>query len=233
MAEQPMEFGEDAQAPIMPAFNHRESLKSDLVQQFTEDDYNKAKNQYLADMNNMHDQMKDVTLDTQIPTEMESDRQQQFSVTNPMKVQKHIKYTVKGVDGDGPFEEVRRFSEFYALRNMLMLRWPGIYVPAIPEKKAWGNKDDKFVEERRALLEKFLKECAKYDYILNSREFKIFARDKGEIDRVLNMMPKQTPLQILEKYRQNFTIHEEIPSATVLEYKEKIKNFQEFTKKAI
>ena len=35
-----------------------------------------------------------------------------------------------------------------------------------------GNKDEKFVEERRALLERFLREIAQYDYLIESKEFK-------------------------------------------------------------
>lgn len=132
----------------------------------------------------------------------------QFRVFNPIKVSGHIKYTVSGVDADGPFEETRRFSEFYALREALAQRWPGVYIPAIPEKKMMGNKDDKFVEERRALLERFMKELAKFDYLTQSKEFKVFAREKGEIDKILGAMLRQTPLQILEKYRQHFNINE-------------------------
>ena len=47
----------------------------------------------------------------------------------------HIKYTVVGVDSDGSFTEARRFREFNALRETLVARWPGIYIPALPEKK--------------------------------------------------------------------------------------------------
>lgn len=65
------------------------------------------------------------------------------------------------------------------------------------------------MEERRSLLERFMKEIAKYDYIIYSKEFKIFARGKGEIDKVLQSLPKQTPMQVLEKYRLNFKINEE------------------------
>jgi len=54
-----------------------------------------------------------------------------------------------------------------------------------------------------------LKECAKYDYIIYSKEFKVFARGKGEVDKVLQSLPKQTPLQVLEKYRLNFQINED------------------------
>ena len=46
------------------------------------------------------------------------------------------------------------------------------------------------MEERRSLLERFRKEVAKYDYIIYSKEFKIFARGKGEVDKVLFALPK-------------------------------------------
>lgn len=132
-----------------------------------------------------------------------------FTVTNPIKSAGHIKYTVTGVDIDGNFEEVRRFRDFFALKNGLTFRWPGIYIPALPEKKLVGNIDEKFVEERRNLLERFMKELAKYDYLTNSKEFKIFARDKGDLDKILNNLVKQTPMQVLEKYRLNFTVEED------------------------
>lgn len=67
--------------------------------------------------------------------EEEDPKSKIFSVSNPVKSGGHIKYTVNGVDSDGQFEEMRRFREFYALRNVLVQRWPGIYIPAIPEKK--------------------------------------------------------------------------------------------------
>lgn len=53
-----------------------------------------------------------------------------------------------------------------------------------------GNKDDKFVEERRALLERFMKELAKFDYLTQSREFKVFSRERGDIEKILGMMIK-------------------------------------------
>jgi hypothetical protein len=120
-----------------------------------------------------------------------------FSVTNPVKVGSVIKYTVVGQDAEGRFETQRRFNEFYTLRKCLVTRWPGCYVPCIPEKgnvsvdvsqsnplnwKIAGNSDGIFIEERRLLLERFLRELAKYDFIIESKEFKIFSRGPGEID---------------------------------------------------
>ncbi len=128
---------------------------------------------------------------------------------------------------------MRRYSEFYALRIALCGRWPGIYIPAIPEKKAVGNKEGEFVEERRSLLELFLKQCAKYEYIINSCEFKIFARESGEIDRMLKMLPAQSPVQILEKYRKTFTIDESLDTEKVTTYKENLKEFKAFLLKAM
>lgn len=103
-----------------------------------------------------------------------------------MKQSSHIKYTVTGVDSEGPFEEMRRFKEFYALKVALAARWPGVYIPALPEKKLVGNKDEKFIEERRSLLERFMKEIAKFDYLTHSKEFKTFTRERGDIEKLLS-----------------------------------------------
>jgi sorting nexin-1/2 len=96
-----------------------------------------------------------------------------------------------------------------------------------------GKNDEQFVEERRVLLERFMKEIAKYDYIVFSKEFKVFARGKGEIDKVLFALPKQTPMQVLEKYRLNFKINEEQEEAEIHKYKERIMIFQNYLKKVI
>jgi len=109
-----------------------------------------------------------------------------FSVTNPVKIGGTIKYAVKGEDSQGEFEVVRRFNEFFALYTSLVERWPGCYIPCIPEKKAinvdtsasnqadWtvgSTKDGAFVEMRRALFERFIREMAKFPYLIESKEF--------------------------------------------------------------
>jgi len=49
-------------------------------------------------------------------------------------------------------------------------------VPSIPPKKAVGNKDVIFIVERRYFLERFLKQMSQFSILLNSEEFRIFAR---------------------------------------------------------
>lgn len=122
--------------------------------------------------------------------EPEDPRVQKFTVTNPTKAAGHTKYTVTGIDDEGEFKENRRFREFHALSIVLRTRWPGCYIPAIPEKKLLNNNDAQFIEDRRQLLERFIKEIAKFDYIVFSKEFKVFARGTGEIDKVLSSLPK-------------------------------------------
>lgn len=142
-------------------------------------------------------------------------------------------YTVTGIDDEGEFTDSRRFREFHALGQVLRTRWPGCYIPSIPEKKIMKKNNEDVVMERRELLERFMKEISKYDYIVFSKEFKLFARGKGEIDKVLFALPKQTPMQVLEKYRINFKIDEELDSISLHSYKTEIEAFILYLKKAI
>ena len=58
----------------------------------------------------------------------------------------------------------------------MAINYPGIYVPALPPKKAVGNKDIEFVIERRYFLERFFMQLSEIDYLQNTEEMKIFAR---------------------------------------------------------
>lgn len=99
-----------------------------------------------------------------------------LSDTAGLKIGKVVKFTISGNDSEGVFSVQRRYKEFLALKEALNQNWPGCYVPAIPEKQFIGDKEDGFIEERRMLLERFVRECAKYEFIIESREFKIFSR---------------------------------------------------------
>lgn len=193
----------------MPSYSHQQepehkAASENPYQASSSSKSQESSSQLLSDLGKMKvedvSQLEDLGTDPKLAA---------FSVTKPVKVAGHIRYTVTGVDSDGPFEESRRYKEFYALRQTLAQRWPGIYIPAIPEKKLVGNNDDAFLEERRHLLERFMKECGRLDYVTHSKEFKIFARDKGDIEKILANQGRVTPMQILERYRLNFNIDED------------------------
>ena len=83
------------------------------------------------------------------------------------------------------------------------------------------------------MLERFMKELARFDYLVNSKEFKIFAREKGDIEKILNALMKQTPMQILEKYRVNFKIEEDTDANGLQKCKEVIMDFQSYLRKVV
>lgn len=161
----------------------------------------------------------------------EEDNDSPFSVTHPVKGS-HVSYTVKGIDDDGPFEGSRRYNDFYFLRNALVSRWPGVYFPPIPPKKKVGNKEHKFLEERRYFLQRFLRNLAKIDFITTSEEFKIFSRSSADIEKSLSHLPKPTPDHILSRFQMSFKPNINHTEQNIL-FKATISEFQLFSSKIL
>lgn len=65
-----------------------------------------------------------------------NERFREFKVTKPVLKEGTYTYTVEGYTKDGPFSVSKRYSDFDKLRTLLVLRWPGFYIPSLPEKKA-------------------------------------------------------------------------------------------------
>ena len=139
---------------------------------------------------------------------MDESSEQCFACTHPQNKSGHIVYKCKGSDAQGMWEGDRRYNEFHKLHEKLDQRWPGIPLPMLPPKKAIGNKDIKFINERRFYLERFLKKMSAFDYILNSQEFQVFSRPNGDIEKLLGAVPKSATIQIVEKYRSVLGIEE-------------------------
>jgi hypothetical protein len=118
-------------------------------------------------------------------------------------------YKCKGSDSQGLWEGDRRYNEFFKLFEKLEARWPGIPLPLLPPKKSIGNKDIKFINERRFYLERFLKKMSAYDFILNSQEFYCFSRPKGDIEKILGAIPKASSAEVVTKYKDilNIQVH--------------------------
>ena len=98
----------------------------------------------------------------------EDTRESEFQCINPQNVGGHIAYTCKGTDSTGAWEGQRRYNEFFVLHSKLQQRWPGIPIPSVPPKKAIGNKDLKFINERRFYLERFLKKMSQFEFMIES-----------------------------------------------------------------
>ena len=88
----------------------------------------------------------------------------------------HHKYRVSGIDPKTkqPFSVMRRLRHFYALRECLVYKFPALYVPPLPKKKAVNNLADETIQLRVFLLSRFIKQLSLCPYILDSDEFHIF-----------------------------------------------------------
>ena len=132
------------------------------------------------------------------------ERMEKFTVNNPKKMKSNkflststitgggmvTTYTVKGVDDEGEFEISRRYRVFFALFLVFKTRWPGCFLPQLPEKNFVDNDSMEFIMDRMVMLERWLKDLSKYDHYIYSPEFKIFSRSKGfDVDKQLKEMP--------------------------------------------
>lgn len=61
----------------------------------------------------------------------------------------------------------------------------------------------------------------------------MFTRGVGEVINALEKLTKQKPSEILEKYRQNFKIDEDVENSTMNAYRDRINNFSAFLRKAL
>uniref|UniRef100_A0AAY5L334 PX domain-containing protein n=1 Tax=Esox lucius TaxID=8010 RepID=A0AAY5L334_ESOLU len=98
-------------------------------------------------------------------------------------------------DGHNPAPDSlwRRYSEFELLRNYLLVTYPFIVVPPLPEKRAefvWhklsaDNLDPDFVERRRVGLENFLLRVASHSVLSNDKILYHFLTEEHEWKEVV------------------------------------------------
>lgn len=100
---------------------------------------------------------------------------------------------------------IRRFSDFFALREKLVERWPGVFIPSIPPKKAVGNLDPKNVDHRMRLLNDFCYKLSQYPFLMNSEEVQLFQSATGDCGKSISALSKMSYADILQKYQSTFT----------------------------
>eukprot|EP00744_Colponema_vietnamica_P005995 GILI01008733.1.p1 GENE.GILI01008733.1~~GILI01008733.1.p1 ORF type:complete len:550 (-),score=211.34 GILI01008733.1:223-1770(-) len=73
------------------------------------------------------------------------------------------------------FSVVRRFKDFEWLQAELTEKFPGVFVPPLPEKQlVVGRFSQEFIESRRRLLEKFLMRVSQHEDLRFSSDLKSF-----------------------------------------------------------
>lgn len=114
-------------------------------------------------------------------------------------------YIIKGVDKNGDINVCRRFSEFHALRTALVKRWPGCFIPSIPDKKFVNKNDKEEVEKRERYLNDFLHKIAHIPHLYNSEEFQAFIKSKEQdVSNLFSSWANCSYENIIHKYRECF-----------------------------
>jgi len=162
---------------------------------------------------------------------IEYDPNAKITVSEPTKassgvVGNHTQYKVKGNNADGDFDELRRFKEFYSLRNLLSSNWPGFYIPAIPPKVKIGKMDENLVQERCYLFNRFMKDISEIPHLWNSDEVKTFIKPNMPVSQGLSLIPAPTAEEIFTKISKVTAINaQDIDDSKLSRYSDSIRDF--------
>lgn len=90
---------------------------------------------------------------------------------------KYVVYQIVGSDKNGPIDTYRRFNEFYKMRVALVKRFPGCFIPSIPDK-AISIVDDQIANKRQRYLRDFIRKMTNLPHLYHSEEFQALLRSK-------------------------------------------------------
>ena len=152
-------------------------------------------------------------------------------ISNPKKIDKivgsYIAYTLNGTDVREQL--TRRYSDFFALYEKLLQRWPGIYIPRIPPKKITGNLDPTMIKTRMRLLNRFCLNLSNNEYLYKAEETNIFRSNIPEVANTINKLPELNYTHMLNRMKEAFPKFNE--SYDMIKGKNKISEFDAFLKK--
>ena len=152
-------------------------------------------------------------------------------IDNPKKVDKtvtsYISYTLDGTDLTEQL--TRRYSDFYALYEKLLQRWPGIYIPRIPPKKITGNQDPNIIKTRMRLLNRFCLNLSNIEYLYKAEETNIFRNNMPDVANAINKLPELSYGDLLSRMKEAFPEFNE--NYDMIVGKSKISEFDAFLKK--
>ena len=152
-------------------------------------------------------------------------------IENPEKHEKNIgtfiSYTLNGKDITEKMS--RRYSDFHALYEKLLQRWPGVYIPRIPPKIMTKNTSRKRIKRRMRLLNRFCLNLSNIDYLYSSDETSIFKSTAQDVANSINKLPELTLEETLNRMKEAFPQYNE--AYDILLGKQKINDFDNFLKK--
>ncbi len=127
-------------------------------------------------------------------------------INNPIEKKSFKNYIVYNLLGSeiNNISILRRYSDFFLLREKLKENWPGIYIPNIPPKKIIRTTNEKLIINRMRLLNSFCFKLSKIPYLFKSTEVKIFKTCQSDISKEFEKMNKISKREIYLRYRLIF-----------------------------
>lgn len=152
-------------------------------------------------------------------------------IDNPRKIDKTVSsYICYTMDGTDVTEQLtRRYSDFFALYEKLLQRWPGIYIPRIPPKKITGNTTPALIKTRMRLLNRFCLNLSNIDYLYRAEETNIFRNNVPDVANAINKLPELNYSDMLARMKEAFPEYNE--NYDIIVGKSKISDFENFLKK--
>ena len=133
-------------------------------------------------------------------------------VSDPQYIKEGVKgftfYSLKGTKV--PEVLSRRYRDFDALRKKMVERWPGIYIPKLPnKKKVVGNKGQKLSLIRAEMINRFLKKISKINYLMESDEMGLFLQNTSNVGKTLEGIKAENYEDLSKKYFSTFLDYDE------------------------
>jgi len=98
----------------------------------------------------------------------------------------YVSYIIKSkyLDSDVVLEAERRFSDFDWLNTYFRTNsiYKGLVFPILPPKKSLGNIDPMFIQQRKAELERYLREISRHVVLSKDKVLRTFLGEKGKED---------------------------------------------------
>jgi hypothetical protein len=88
-------------------------------------------------------------------------------------------------------------------------RWPGVFIPKLPNKKNLSNKGKKLSLIRVEMINRFLKKISKIQYLLNSEEMKLFLQNLSNFGKSFDSIKSQNYEDLSKKYYTTFLEYDE------------------------
>ena len=127
-------------------------------------------------------------------------------VSDPQYIKEGVKgFTFYSLKGSHVPEDIsRRYRDFDALRKKMVERWPGVFIPKLPNKKNLSNKGKKLSLIRVEMINRFLKKVSKINYLLNSEEMKLFLQNTSNFGKAFDNLKTQNYEDLSKKYFSTF-----------------------------